>query len=224
MIRLIPFALLFFIVSCENENSLDKIKEGIIEYDITYSSDSTSSVPVQFLPKTMIMRFNQNYASYKIEDMMGVFCITNTTNISRRTHVSTIKLFNNKYKYEGKKTEVPVFFKPESVFIISQTTDTITLAGVHCNKSIITDLKGRRKFDVAYSDEFFIKHPNINTPYSEINGILMKFEIDLGKMRLTLSAKKIIPAVISNKLFHISDEYKPINEEKMRDIIATMLR
>jgi hypothetical protein len=156
--------------------------------------------------------------------MMGVFCITNTTNISKHTHVSTIKIFNNKYRYEGKREEVPVFFRPESVFIVKNTEDTITLAGIECSKSVITDLKARRKFDIAYSKDFFIKNTNINTPYSDIQGILMKFEIDLGKTRLTLTAKKITPSRVNNQIFRIPDEYKMINEEKMREIIATMLR
>lgn len=224
MTKLIPFVLILVFWSCKSDKDLTKIYEGIIEYDITYSSDSITSVPVQFLPKKMLLQFNQHYASYKIEDMMGVFCITNTTNVSRRTHISTIKIFNKKYKYVGKKGEVPVFFRPESVFLIKETEDTVTLAGIKCQKSAVTDLKARRKFDVAYSEDFFIKEPNINTPYSDINGILMKFEIDLGRMRLTLTAKKIVPSQIKNQVFRIGDDYKLINEEKMREIIATMLR
>lgn len=224
MIKLIPVFLIFVLLSCKNEKDLDKIYEGIIEYDITYSSDSATTIPIHFLPKKMILLFNEHYASYKIEDMMGVFCITNITNVSRRTHVSTIKIFNKKYKYTGKKGEVPVFFKPESVFLIKESEDTVTFAGVLCKKSRVTDLKSRRKFDVAYSEDFFIKNPNINTPYSEINGILMKFEIDLGRMRLTLTAKKIIPSKVSNQDFRISDDFKAINEEKMREIIDTMIR
>jgi hypothetical protein len=224
MTRLIPFVLILVLLSCKNDEDLTKIYEGTIEYDISYSSDSATSVPVQFLPKKMLLHFNQHYASYKIEDMMGVFCITNTTNVSRRTHVSTIKIFNNKYKYTGKKGEVPVFFRPESVFLIKPKDDTVTLAGIVCKKSLVTDLKARRKFDVAFSEDFSIKKPNINTPYNEINGILMKFEIDLGRMRLTLTAKKIIPSDINNKMFRLSDDYKVINEEKMREIIDTMLR
>lgn len=224
MIRLILFALILFVFSCQNEKNLTKFYEGIIEYDIAYSCDSANSLPVQFLPKKMILQFNRNYTSYKIEDMWGVFCITNTTDISRHTHVSTIKLFNNKYKYESNKEEVPVFFRPETIFSVKKTADTLTLAGMPCCKSVIVDLKERRKFDVAYSTEIIIKHPNINTPYRDIKGILMKFEIDLGKMRLSLTAKKITPARISNKVFQYTDDYKTITHEKMRDIIATMLR
>lgn len=224
MKRLIPFVLILFLYSCKNEKDFNKITEGIIEYEIHYSCDSASMVPVQFLPKTMVMRFNQNHASYRIEDMMGIFCITNITNLSRRTHISTIKIFDKKYKYEGKKGEVPVFFKQDALYAVEQLNDTVTVAGVACNKSIVTDIKERRKFEVDYSNEFVIKHPNINTPYSDIDGILMKFEIDLGKMRLGLTAKKIIPSSVNNSSFNVSDEYKEINQEKMRDIIATMLQ
>lgn len=224
MKRLIPFALILFIFSCRNEKDFNKITEGIIEYDIHYSCDSSSMVPVQFLPRTMVLQFNQNHASYKIEDIMGIFCITNITNLSRRTHISTIKIFDKKYKYEGSRGEVPVFFKPESLYAVEMINDTITLAGVECTRSMVTDIKERRKFEVDYSDEFVIKHPNINTPYADIDGILMKFEIDLGKMRLELTAKKITPTSVNNASFDVSDEYKDINEEKMRDIIATMLQ
>lgn len=224
MSRLVPLVLIMVTFSCKNDADIQKINEGIIEYDIAYSSDSISSVPMQFLPKTMILQFNQNHASYKIEDMMGVFCITNITNLSGRTHVSTIKIFNKKYKYEGKREEVPVFFPPESLYSVSSSDDTLTIAGIQCNKSIITDVKARRKFEVAYSNDFFIKHPNTNTPYSDIEGVLMKFEIDLGKMRLTMTARKIIPGSVNNKTFRVNEEYKNISQEKMREIITTMLR
>lgn len=223
MIRLIPIAFILVLFSCKNEKDLNKIYEGIIEYDISYSGDSTPGIPVQLLPKKMILQFNQHFAAYKIEDGMGVFSITNTTNIEKRTHVSTIKFLDKKYKYTGKKEEVPVFFRPESIFLTKETEDTTTLAGVPCNKSIITDLKRRRKFEVAYSDEFSIKDPNINTPYCDISGILMKFEIDLGKTTLTLTAKKITPSRVSNHMFRINKDYKEINEAKMREIIASLL-
>ncbi|HEX3009750.1 MAG TPA: hypothetical protein VHO90_19255, partial [Bacteroidales bacterium] len=185
---------------------------------------SATAIPIQFLPKKMILTFNEHYASYKIEDMMGVFCITNTTNVAQRTHVSTIKIFNNKYKHEGKKDEIPIFFRPQSVFIVTETSDTTTVAGIICNKSLVTDVTARRKFEIASSDDFFIKQPNINTPYCNINGILMKFDIDLGKMRLTLTARKIIPTKVDNRMFTSTEDYKIINETKMREIIATLLR
>jgi hypothetical protein len=171
----------------------------------------------------MIFQFNKNYAAYKI-DLMGMFCISNVTNLSKRTHTATIKLFNNKYKYAGGKNENPVFFRPESTFLIKETTDTSTIAGLPCHKTVITDLKGRRKFDVMYTDKFLIETPNTNTPYNEIKGILMKFEIDLGSMRLTLKAKKIIPCPVKNSEFKIADDYMNISQSKMRDIIGKMLQ
>jgi hypothetical protein len=219
---LIIFSL--FVLSCKNKNDFNKISEGAIEYDISYSSDSSSSVPLQFLPKTMVLSFNEQYASYKIEDMMGVFCITNITNLEKRTHLSTIKIFNKKFKYQGNKQEVPVFFQPGANFAITPLKDTVVLAGVKCNKCRVTNMQQRRNFDVLFSNDFYIKHPNINTPYTDIDGVLMCFEIDLGKMRLTLTAKKVIPSSVNDKTFTVDDEYKSISQEQMREIIATMLR
>lgn len=224
MSRLILIVLIIFVYSCKSDKDLRKITEGTIVYDISYHSDIASSVPVQFLPKTMVLSFNKEFASYKIEDMMGVFCITNTTDLSERTHISTIKIFNKKYKYEGTDNEVPVFFQPQTTYAIENKEDSVSLAGISCNKSIVTNIKEHRNFEVLHSDLFFIKNPNINTPYSEIDGVLMKFEIDLDKMRLTLTAKKIIPSAINNKEFKITNDYKPISQEKMRSIIATMLK
>jgi hypothetical protein len=223
MTRVILFTFVLIFTACQNERDLNKIYEGIIEYDIAYSSDS-SDLPMQFLPRKMILLFNKNYASYKIEDMMGVFSITNTTDMLRHTHVSTVKFFNNKYRYDGKKEETPVFFNPESVFQIKDTQDTTIMAGVPCLRSWITDTREKRTFQVAYSDEFSIKHPNFNTPYKNIRGILMKFEIDLGRMRLELTAHRVIPGRINSKMFLDTNEYRPITRDKMQEIIASMLR
>lgn len=215
------FAVVMF--SCHKGEKASKIAEGIIEYSISYSSDSVSSVPLQFLPKKMILQFNKDFASYQI-NLMDVFCITNITNLNKKTHTATFKMFNSKFRYEGRKGEYPIFFAPNTQFAILTQQDTLSLAGRNCYKAIVSDVNKLRNFQVYYTNDFEVSHPNTNTPYSDIPGVLMNFEIDLGRLRLTVIAKKVIVTPVDASVFQIDESYKPINQDKMRKIIDDLVR
>jgi hypothetical protein len=215
--------LTLFQTGCSHFNFGDKITEGILEYEIEYTNNSGRGFPIQLLPKTMTLKFNHHFAAYTIEDRVGLFSISVTTNLKDRTHLTLIKVFDKKYVYKADNKETPIFFRVNAPLIIKLSKDTMNLAGVHCLKAKVTDSQTKSSFDVAYTTNIDVKKPNQNTPYADIDGLLMKFVIQMKHLDMALTAKKIKQVEIDDKQFAIPDGYKLISKSKMEEIITTLL-
>jgi len=62
---------------------------------------------------------------------------------------------------------------------IKETNETMTIAGLNCKKAVITLPSSNLTFDVYYTNDIELKRPNQNNPYRLIEGVLVKFELQL---------------------------------------------
>jgi hypothetical protein len=216
-------ALVFGFHSCTSPKLQHKIDHGIVTYDISYKNNSGRSFPIQLLPKTLEMKFNQHFTSYSIEDRVGLFSICNITNLKTRGHSTLIKVFDKKFIFQGTSKEPPVFFKKNLSFDVAFLPDTCSLAGLLCYKANVTNKETSQTFPVLYSKNVGLKNPNYNTPYEKIDGLLLQFGLQLKNLDMNLIAKKIDAKEIKDDEFIVPAGYKYINKAQMEEIINTLL-
>ena len=208
---------------CSSRGVKDKLDQGIITFDIDYINNSGKNFPIQLLPKTIEMKFNPNYASYTIEDRVGLFSISNILNLKSHKNLTLIKVFDKKYVYKGQKDETPIFFKNSNPYDIKFLTDTCRVAGVLCKKASFTDKESLKTYDIFYTSNIQIRDPNANTPYVKIKGLLLQFGIQMKNLDMKLTAKKIDSKEIKDQEFIVPDSYKVISKNHMEEIINTLL-
>jgi hypothetical protein len=218
------FASLLFILTnrCSVKELDHKIHQGTITYDISYTNNSGRSFPVQLLPKTLEMKFNSHFSSYTIEDRVGLFSISNVTDLKKTGHYTLIKVFDKKYIYKGGPKETPVFFKTGLPYQIKFLPDTLRLAGMLCKKAMVSDA-GSFKFDIFYTTFIDVPSSNMNTPYEKVDGVLLMFQIRMKNLDMKLTAKKISPKEIKDSEFLEPEGYKLISKTQMEEIINTLL-
>ncbi len=214
--------LVVFFGACKRSVFTDNIKEGVIQYDVVYTNNSPRNFPMQLLPKTMELRFNEHFVSYNIEDRVGLFSICNINDLSNRSHTTIIKVFDKKYAYKGERNEAPLFFS-NSLYTITPTSDTSRLIGVLCQKANINIARPTKNFDVLYYTNIGVQNPNANTPYEKIDGLLLDFIVQLKSLDMRLVAKNIEEQSIPDSEFIVADSYKFITKSKMEEIITTLL-
>ena len=212
---------IFLLTQCRSLQ--DKLTEGTIEYEIVYTNNSTQNIPLQLLPKTMQVKFNHNFVSYTIEDKFGVFSICNIQNLRKQSQITLIKLFNKKYVYQAGKKETPVFFSSNIPYKVNFIKDTMRLAGLFCKRASVIDPQSMKCYDIAYTSNVELKDPNHNTPYKKINGVLMKFELQMKSLDMMLTAKKIVQKKIDDEDFLLPEEYKFISKKQMEEILSNLL-
>lgn len=219
----IPIVMLgLLVISCRQKVYTDQIKEGVVTYDIKYSSNTERNFPLQLLPKTMEMHFNDHFVSFEIKDRVGLFSIRNINDLNEKHHITLIKVFDKKYVYKGLPNESPLFF-PDSLFSVSPLKDTARIIGLLCNKANVSVGNSSRTFPVWYYNNIGFHYPNANTPYQKIDGLLFDFMIQLKNIDMRLIAKNISDKSMSNSEFSIPSDYKLIPKSKMEEIITTLL-
>jgi hypothetical protein len=209
--------------ACSDKKISGKIDQGTIVFDIAYINNSGKSFPLHLLPKTMEMKFNQNFVSYIIEDRVGLFSIRNITNLKKQSHLTLIKVFDKKYVFNGNSKEPPVFFKDNKPYVVTVLKDTLRLAGMPCNKALVADITNSKAFAVFYTSNIDVPNPNNNTPYEKVNGVLLTFEIQMKSLEMKLTAKKVTKKSINDQDFLLPEGYKLISRSQMEEIINTLL-
>jgi len=199
------------------------MEQGAITFDIAYTNNSGRSFPMQLLPKTIEMKFNRNFASYTIEDRVGLFSICNILDLSHHKSATLIKVFDKKYVYQGNAHESPIFFKSSEPYEVQFQKDTQRIAGILCQKAVITDKESAKSYDILYSSNIRIRDLNANTPYAKIEGLLLQFGIQMKNLDMKLTAKKINQKNVNNIEFQIPEDYKAISKMQMEEIINTLL-
>lgn len=221
----IVLAILFpaFTACNKHNNKGDKVSEGIIQYDITYSNRSGQNFPFQLLPKVMELKFNEDFSSYTLEDRLGLFSISNILDFSKRQHITLIKVFDKKYVYRGKKGEASVLFDSSVNYEMKYLEDTARLIGYLCKTVSIKDLQSRQNFQILYSHTIGNNKPNANTPYESVDGMLLDFRLVLKNLEMHLKAKSVEQKKIKDNAFDVPKEYKEISRKKMEEILTTIL-
>jgi len=177
---------------------------------------------MQLLPKTMDFKFNRNFASYSLQDRVGLFAITIIINLQKHNHITMIKVFDKKYLYQSDRKETPIFFNPETKYSIKFSNDTIRLAGILCKNATVTEIQTNKNFNVSYT-MIDVKYPNLGTPYEKIDGLLMDFHLQMKNLAMKLTANKVEEKVINEDDFRIPKGYKLISKKQMEDIFTTLL-
>lgn len=212
----------FLICDCSKTSQKSQLSEGEIEYDITYVNNSGRNFPIQLLPKTMQLTFNQNFAAYTIKDRVGLFAIKIISDLKKHNHITLIKVFDKKYVYQSEGKETPVFFKPDISYKIISKSDTTRINGLLCYNIIVEEPENKTKIPVTYIPINF-KNPNYNTPYSDVKGLLMNFNLQMKSLDMKLTAKKVDEKIIKDEEFEIPGGYKAIPRIRMEEIITTLL-
>ncbi|MDP4207772.1 MAG: hypothetical protein Q8928_03050 [Bacteroidota bacterium] len=200
------------------------MKDGIILFDVDYTTNHPSrNYPVRLLPRSMEMKFNQNFISYTLKDGVGLFNLSTISNLKERTTTVLIKVFDKKYVYTGPIEDGSIFFRRANPYTVISGKDTIRLSGILCQKARVTDTMSHRTFEVAYVEGVDIDNINEYTPYKDIDGLLMKFVVQMENLEILFTAKRYIEKEVPDQAFVIPDGYKFISKEQTIKIISSLL-
>ena len=92
-------------------------------------------------------------------------------------------------------------------FVRTVTKQKKVIAGYNCNKvEVVPDDKSIPPFDVYYTDELDIKDPNFASPYKEIKGVLMEYQLKKFGLEMRFEAKSVRKELIEDKYFQVPVE------------------
>lgn len=222
-IILLLFLLINILFSCNNLRHPSDITSGTITYDITYLQNNLENIETNLLPKTMTLKFNKKYSLTKIDGFMGLLSIALISDFQKSKDITMVKFFDNKYVHYCDKNEISSLFKHMNVHHIEPKSDTSMIYEGYEVKTAKVLEEGVEPYTIYYTDKIGVSNPNRNNPFSDVDGVLLKFQLQLLQLRMNLTARKIDPEQIPDEEFEVPDEYKSISQESMVLILNKML-
>ena len=182
------------LLSCSKEEPAGKYNNGRIEYKITYLNGEDGGFDPSFLPKKMVLEFNKEFCTNSIDGFMGLFRLANITYFGKKRSITHLKVLEKNYLFEGGRHELMCCFDVFEDMVITEDTTTKTIAGLASNHAIAFIPGYNETFDIYYTDEIRLAHPNITNPYLDIKGVLTDFVLYMGPYKMRFVANKFDPA------------------------------
>jgi hypothetical protein len=226
MLRLVvlSFFTSLILIGCKNTD-LKNLNEGYIEYSIEYNQDEPTSYANKLKPSLMVVKFRENNTVNQIEGLSGAVSFAFIQDIEAQKTYTLIKLFSKELVYEEviRADSYPFAYLDMPKFTIQHIDETEEFLGVNCKKAHITFIDTLlHPFEILYTQDLSIENPNFNTPFEEIDGVMLKFSVILFNQKMKIVATRIKGAKISADEFKVPAYYEKIDQETVKDVITLL--
>lgn len=218
---ILPLLLVLIIVSCQRDKDGSKTSEvDYITYKVEYLEKMAGDIPTSWLPGEMHAYYDRKHVLTRIDGFFGQFSLVQVADLKKNTVVSMLNFIGNKIYYVGDKGEIPAGIYPLDNPDINFSEDTLTISGLLSYKANVN--VSDDNYDIFYTKDISIDHPNVTTPYSSIDYVLSDFRVQLSFLKMRLIIKDHKKENIDPSIFEIPEDYKQVSKEAMEGIINNL--
>ena len=208
---------LFFAGACENISFQNGIDEGKIEYEISYPEISPDNFMLELLPKRMETTFLDNNYRSDIIAGMGIFKTSIIFNHENDKIVHSIKMLKTKYASELTDEDFASFNPTFNSIEVNLTDETKEIAGYLCNSAnVVVQGDSVWNFKVYYTNDIKIEEPNLHTPFRQIKGVLMEYQLLSNNILMNFSATKVIDEKVDKSAIELEEGYEMVEPAKLK--------
>ena len=216
---LILFISILFLQNCDTIFHKN-VKEGSILFEIKYPENEAGDLMAGLLPNEMVLKFKNDKTAGTFSAGMGVFEASLITDPHSKSVLQLLKIMNERYVQAYDSTEIGELFSELPEIKIVKTDEEKTIAGYNCKKAIVTFKDNiKEEFNVYYTNDIGIKNSNWCTPFREIDGVLLEYQVRKYNYEMRLTALEVVKEEIDDNAFSVPKEYENISKQKMDEIL-----
>jgi len=196
------------LTSCSSK-STKKIAdaEGTITYAVCYDSQQETNPIISLLPTEVQYKFKDNNISVISEGYLGFFSTKFISKIDEPQSSILFKILNNKMNYEFSNEEIPFVYNHKLTTKIKYLSKEKVIAGYKCKLARVYIKELPEPIDVYYTQDIGLENPNRNTPFNQIDGVLLEFEASMNKIKAKFSAQTVSLTPVDLEEFVIPCDY-----------------
>lgn len=226
MRKLIIF--IFFIpvfLACKHQKP-ENMDEGIISYKIDYPETIKKKGFASFLPTKMVGVFKKENYKLSIKGELSLYQLDYISRLSGDSAATLFRIFDKRMFHKHENNEhLFLFRKYEETKVEYVKNETKEIAGYLCKKAMISYSNPELKpSTVFYCEEINFNRPKENSPFDEIPGALMEFQVHFKGLQLNFVAHDVDIKEINEKDFKIPDNYSPTEEGEIDELVSTLIQ
>lgn len=223
------FSLVFFslllvlLVDCKHRNVNAPFGEGTIVYSMNFTSNQNTTINTKILPNRLTIKFRNNNTTSKIDGMSGNVNLIYINNVDEQKCTILVNLWNKKLCYQDSLSNIniPNAYTGMQDITIEKTNEVVRFKGFNCKKAIAHyNNSVKDQFEILYTNDITIANPNANTPFSAIDGVMLKFCVKLSKYTIDINAETIEPGNIPIEEFSAPSGYEKVSKRTIEDLIS----
>ncbi|MCU4155597.1 hypothetical protein J1N10_06385 [Carboxylicivirga sp. A043] len=200
--------------------------EGVITYKVLYPEEVQKRGFAAFLPTKMISTFKGKDYKVSIKGDLSLYQLDYISKFNGDSTTTLFRIFDKRMYHDHDKGEYLFLFErvdeTRLEFIEGQTK---TIAGIECKKAIVhfsnPDL---RNIIVYYTESINICRPKENSPFDDIPGALMEFELNFRGLELRCIAEDVQIKKINSKSFIVPDNYTQSNHGEIDELVSSLIQ
>jgi hypothetical protein len=203
--------------SCEEGEKVvtPKISEGVIHFELSYPYYEDAFM-ASIMPDEMEMTFKNNVYRNHVSKG-GLFSSTVIADCNNETLILILDLGPKRIYCSLDKALASAMLKNYPTPDILKVSEFDSIAGTFCEKkSAIFDLLADG-YDVELYETFDvdIKNSNWCNQYSEIDGVLLGYEIKQFGIQARMIATKMDTVAVNDSIFNVPQGFKEVTLERM---------
>ncbi len=223
----IIFVSLMFLLSAVGIFSCNlgekSVEEGEILYKITYPAGFEDKWMERLMPKEMNFYFNTDYVKTEMIFGLGMIQINYLADNQNKTLNELLKFMKKKSVAYRDSASINDFLKTLPKHNIQFLPDTLTIAGFLCKKAIVqVEDSVPYTFDCWYTNQIKINRPNWCTPFKEIDGVLMQYQVKRFNILMEFKAQNVEMLKQEQEVFVVPENYISITPEEMQRSLAEL--
>jgi len=208
------FTGLTLLNSCGHD--ADDKSEGIITYKISYPKMDKGNFMLDFMPRKMVMKFQEDIYATNLSAGMGMFKSSFICDKNNGEFVQMVKLINKKYALQLDSEGIKKSIESRPALTVEHTNEVKNILGYNCKKAIVTvNNEKQDAFTVFYTDQINMETPNWCNDFVDIDGVMLEYQYEKYDVCMRFTASKIEFKEIDDKVFELSKDYVLISESEM---------
>ncbi len=197
-----------------------KILRGKLVYNISYQGSTVDLAELQELPVRAIVLTKKNLIRAELSgNNAGLFQIKITDGNTRE--VSTmLEILREKYVIKRNFQEIQNALRNMPQPELEFTNETKEILGYTCKKAVArtTDMFGVEHESVIwYTPEISGAAFNFDSPYHEIPGLMLEYEMRVGQLNIRYEIQSISRRLfIGGRKFYVTRDYQVVTYEELR--------
>lgn len=231
ILPVIKIALLtgfFLVISCQSVTQrLIGISEGVITYKVGFPDLDPTSLAANMLPSEIKQFFKGNKIRVEFNIGPGIMKSTYISDSKKKSIAILLDMFGKKYATNNTPENIRAERQKMPKFIMEPVDETLEIAGYTCKKVIIRDSLTQEQDYIYYTNQIRAHDINWHTPFTDINGVMLKYQIEYHLAHHTifmeLEASKVQQLEINDKLFRIPKDYQIVPKEKIDEMLDDLM-
>jgi len=222
MLRFVILVSVSFLFASCNQPSSSKKTEMKVSYKVTVLRSDLAAFATLALPDEIFFYHSGFKSMIDIQAIIGNVRIRQIGDVKHGTTTIVLDYFNKRIVCQSKEPSyslLPFFSKVK----ISDLDGDTLIDGLSCkSKSVVFDENPSANYTLLYSPLPVYEKINKNSPYQEVPGLLMRFEMHSQKLDLQLLSTGISNEALADSLFEIPKGYNKVSPATMRSVLLSL--